>query len=139
MSKSILPGYPGDAFFPRIILIFTGIWTFILFIQQTFKNFKLINSNESNNEENVYIYYKDIIFIFALSIIYIFFLDLIGFEILTFLFLFTLLVNRMDMNIKKSIIYSTIISFVSVILFWLIFIIFLKIPFSLKFLPFLLF
>ena len=68
MSKSILPGYPGDAFFPRIILIFTGIWTFLLFIQQTFKNFKLINSNESNNEENVYIYYKDIIFIFAFQL-----------------------------------------------------------------------
>ena len=60
MSKSILPGYPGDAFFPRLILIFTFFWTVILFLQNTLKNNILIKSKESNDEV-VEIYYKDII------------------------------------------------------------------------------
>ena len=138
MSKSILPGYPGDAFFPRLILIFTFFWTVILFLQNTLKNNILIKSKESNDEV-IEIYYKDIFFLFFISIIYILFLDLIGFEILTFIFLFVLLVNRLDTNIGKSILYSTIISFISMIVFWLTFIIFLRIPFPLKFLPFLLY
>ena len=136
MSKSILPGYPGDAFFPRLILIFTFFWTVILFLQNTLKNNILIKSKETNDEV-VEIYYKDIFFLFFISIIYILFLDLIGFEILTFIFLFVLLVTRLDISIGKSIFYSSIVSFISMIVFWLTFIIFLRIPFPLKFLPFL--
>ena len=138
MSKSILPGYPGDAFFPRLILIFTFFWTVILFFQNTLKNNILIKSNETNDEV-IEIYYKDIFFLFFISIIYILFLDLIGFEILTFIFLFVLLVSRLDISIGKSIFYSSIVSFISMIIFWLTFIIFLRIPFPLKFLPFLIY
>ena len=138
MSKSILPGYPGDAFFPRLILIFTFFWTVILFFQNTLKNNILIKSNETNDEV-IEIYYKDIFFLFFISIIYILFLDLIGFEILTFIFLFVLLVTRLDISIGKSIFYSSIVSFISMIVFWLTFIIFLRIPFPLKFLPFLIY
>ena len=123
MSKSILPGYPGDAFFPRLILIFTFFWTVILFLQNTLKNNILIKSKETNDEV-VEIYYKDIFFLFFISIIYILFLDLIGFEILTFIFLFVLLVTRLDICIGKSIFYSSIVSFISMIVFWLTFIIF---------------
>ena len=138
MSKSILPGYPGDAFFPRLILIFTFFWTVILFLQNILKNNILIKSKETNDEV-VEIYYKDIFFLFFISIIYILFLDLIGFEILTFTFLFVLLVSRLDISIGKSIFYSSIVSFISMIVFWLTFIIFLRIPFPLKFLPFLIY
>ena len=138
MSKSILPGYPGDAFFPRLILIFTFFWTVILFLQNALKNNILINSKETNDEV-IEIYYKDIFFLFFISIIYILFLDLIGFEILTFIFLFVLLVSRLDISIGKSIFYSSIVSFISMIIFWLTFIIFLRIPFPLKFLPFLIY
>tara|TARA_B100001027_G_C16117462_1_gene263334 strand:+ start:139 stop:555 length:417 start_codon:yes stop_codon:yes gene_type:complete len=138
MSKSILPGYPGDAFFPRLILIFTFFWTVILLFQNTLKNNILIKSNETNDEV-IEIYYKDIFFLFFISIIYILFLDLIGFEILTFIFLFVLLVSRLDISIGKSIFYSSIVSFISMIIFWLTFIIFLRIPFPLKFLPFLIY
>ena len=138
MSKSILPGYPGDAFFPRLILIFSIFWTLILLLQNLIKNLSLFKSSD-DKEIDIEIYFKDIIFLFLISIIYIMFLDLIGFEILTFLFLFVLLVNRLDLNIGKSIFYSSLISFVSMIIFWFVFIIFLKIPFSLKFLPFLLY
>ena len=138
MSKSILPGYPGDAFFPRLILIFTFFWTVILLFQNTLKNNILIKSNETNDEV-IEIYYKDIFFLFFISIIYILFLDLIGFEILTFTFLFVLLVSRLDISIGKSIFYSSIVSFISMIVFWLTFIIFLRIPFPLKFLPFLIY
>ena len=138
MSKSILPGYPGDAFFPRLILIFSLFWTLILLLQNLIKNLSLFKSSD-DKEIDIEIYFKDIIFLFLISIIYILFLDLIGFEILTFLFLFVLLVNRLDLNLGKSIFYSSLISFVSMIIFWFVFIIFLKIPFSLKFLPFLLY
>ena len=138
MSKSILPRYPGDAFFPRLILIFSIFWTLILLLQNLIKNLSLFKSSD-DKEIDIEIYFKDIIFLFLISIIYILFLDLIGFEILTFLFLFVLLVNRLDLNLGKSIFYSSLISFVSMIIFWFFFIIFLKIPFSLKFLPFLLY
>lgn len=138
MSKSILPGYPGDAFFPRLILIFSLFWTLILLLQNLIKNLSLFKSSD-DKEIDIEIYFKDIIFLFLISIIYIMFLDLIGFEILTFLFLFVLLINRLDLNFRKSIFYSSLISFVSMIIFWFVFIIFLKIPFSLKFLPFLLY
>ena len=138
MSKSILPGYPGDAFFPRLILIFSIFWTAILLFQNLIKNFSLLKSSE-DKETDIEIYFKDIAFLFFISIIYILFLDIIGFEILTFSFLFILLVNRLDLNLGKSIFYSSLISFLSMIIFWFVFIIFLKIPFALKFLPFLLY
>ena len=138
MSKSILPGYPGDAFFPRLILIFSIFWTAILLFQNLIKNFSLLKSSE-DKETDIEIYFKDIAFLFFISIIYILFLDIIGFEILTFSFLFVLLVNRLDLNLRKSIFYSSLISFTSMIIFWFVFIIFLKIPFALKFLPFLLY
>ena len=138
MSKSILPGYPGDAFFPRLILLFTFFWSVILFLQNTFKKNILIKSKETN-DDIIEIYFKDIFFLFFISIIYILFLDLIGFEILTFAFLFILLVSRLDLNLRKSVLYSSIISFISMIVFWLTFIIFLRIPFPLKFLPFLIY
>lgn len=138
MSKSILPGYPGDAFFPRLILIFSIFWTAILLFQNLIKNFSLLKSSE-DKETDIEIYFKDIVFLFFISIIYILFLDVIGFEILTFSFLFVLLVNRLDLNLGKSIFYSSLISFISMIIFWFVFIIFLKIPFALKFLPFLLY
>ena len=138
MSKSILPGYPGDAFFPRLILIFSIFWTTILLFQNLIQNFSLLKSSE-DKETDIEIYFKDIAFLFFISIIYILFLDIIGFEILTFSFLFILLVNRLDLNLGKSIFYSSLISFLSMIIFWFVFIIFLKIPFALKFLPFLLY
>tara|TARA_Y100000022_G_C13250715_1_gene377077 strand:- start:1288 stop:1794 length:507 start_codon:yes stop_codon:yes gene_type:complete len=138
MSKSILPGYPGDAFFPRLILIFSIFWTAILLFQNLIKNFSLLKSSE-DKETDIEIYFKDIAFLFFISIIYILFLDIIGFEVLTFSFLFVLLVNRLDLNLGKSIFYSSLISFISMIIFWFVFIIFLKIPFALKFLPFLIY
>ena len=101
MSKSILPGYPGDAFFARLILLFTFLWTIILFLQKISKKFTIIKSNDDDSGY-VEIYYKDIIFLFFISILYIIFLDLIGFEILTISFLFILLLNRMDLGFKKS-------------------------------------
>ena len=85
MSKSILPGYPGDAFFPRLILIFSIFWTLILLLQNLIKNLSLFKSSD-DKEIDIEIYFKDIIFLFLISIIYILFLDLIGFEILTFIF-----------------------------------------------------
>ena len=61
MSKSILPGYPGDAFFPRLILIFTFFWTVILFLQNTLKNNILINYFDDNNfTQNLKIKQNDI-------------------------------------------------------------------------------
>ena len=138
MSKSILPGYPGDAFFPRLILIFSLFWTSILLLQNLIKNFSLFKSSD-DKETDIEIYFKDITFLFLISIIYILFLDFIGFEILTFSFLFVLLVNRLDLNLGKSILYSSLISFISMMIFWFVFIIFLRIPFSLKFLPFLIY
>jgi hypothetical protein len=138
MSKSILPGYPGDAFFPRLILIFLLFWTSILLLQNLIKKFSLFKSSD-DKETDIEIYFKDITFLFLISIIYILFLDFIGFEILTFSFLFVLLVNRLDLNLGKSMLYSSLISFISMMIFWFVFIIFLRIPFSLKFLPFLIY
>ena len=131
MSKSILPGYPGDAFFPRLILIFSLFWTLILLLQNLIKNLSLFKSSD-DKETDIEIYFKDIIFLFLISIIYIMFLDLIGFEILTFLFLFVLLINRLDLNLRKSIFYSSLISFIYDN-FLVCFYNFLKIPFLLNF------
>ena len=52
MSKSILPGYPGDAFFPRLILLFTLFWTIILFFQKISKKFTIIKSNEDDSQKS---------------------------------------------------------------------------------------
>jgi hypothetical protein len=109
-----------------------------LLLQNLIKKFSLFKSSD-DKETDIEIYFKDITFLFLISIIYILFLDFIGFEILTFSFLFVLLVNRLDLNLGKSILYSSLISFISMMIFWFVFIIFLRIPFSLKFLPFLIY
>ena len=63
MSKSILPWYPGDAFFPRLILIFSIFWTLILLLQNLIKNLSLFKSSD-DKEIDIEIYFKDIIFLF---------------------------------------------------------------------------
>jgi hypothetical protein len=118
--------------------LFTLFWTIILFFQKISKKFTIIKSNEDDSGM-VEIYFKDIAFLFIISILYSSFLELIGFEILTFIFLFSLLINRMDLSFKKSFFYSSILSCISMFIFWLVFIIFLRIPFPLKFLPFLIY
>ena len=100
MSKSILPGILV-MLFSKTYFNFSLFWTLILLLQNLIKNLSLFKSSD-DKETDIEIYFKDIIFLFLISIIYIMFLDLIGFEILTFLFLFVLLVNRLDLNLGKS-------------------------------------
>ena len=138
MAPSYLPGYPGDSFFPRLILIFLIFWNLLLIFQNLKKPF-ILSSSEKDREDFIEIYYKEILKLFIVSLIYIYSIELIGFEILTSLFLFILLIERMDYTFQKSLIFSLLISISTMFIFWIIFIIFLKIPFPLKFLPFLIY
>ena len=45
MSKSILPGYPGDAFF-KTHFNFSIFWTLILLTQNLIKNLSLFKSSD---------------------------------------------------------------------------------------------
>ena len=60
MAPSYLPGYPGDSFFPRLILIFLIFWNVLLIFQNLKKPF-ILSSSEKDREDFIEIYYKEIL------------------------------------------------------------------------------
>ncbi|HUF82755.1 MAG TPA: tripartite tricarboxylate transporter TctB family protein [Burkholderiales bacterium] len=93
MVPPSLPGYPGDAFFPRAVLIFSGIWAAIILLRGLF----LSQAAATRHEEAPYftVHWPEFVSVIVLVLVYAELLEPVGFEITTIVFMMVLLIPRL--------------------------------------------
>jgi hypothetical protein len=136
-SPSMLPGYPGDSFFPRLVLGFT-LFCCALILFRTGKTLFADNAPvvvNADKKTTVTIELLPFSFIILLVLAYIFLLPVIGFETCTFLFLFILLITRWFEDWKPRIIKVGVLSLGTALFFYFAFVILLNVSFPVKLLP----
>lgn len=136
MSPPILPGYPGDSFFPRIAIIFAVICALIVLLKGVF----LPRGAQLAAGENTSfpLRWLDFVSICILVVTYGEMLNLLGFEIVTFVLMTVILVPRIAVggfSIARSVAYAAGTSLVTTFIFYVAFGLLLRIPLPLFFLP----
>jgi len=128
---SMLPGYPGDAFFPRIVLGFSLFFCASIIFRRG-KELFFGGSVASGEGETVTIDLVQFTYIIALVLAFIFLLPVLGFEACTFLFMFILLIARWFDKLKTRIIKVGLLSLVVSLFFYFSFVILLNVAFPVK-------
>jgi len=144
MPASILPGYPGDGFFPRIALIMVLIFSAIIIFREVSQVYQSSRHPAGEDEQSqqpdassrpVELDVMETVFVIVLSIGYISMLDLIGFEIATVCFMFVLLLPRIILPLPKAILASLAGALTTMVLAYSAFVIGLNVQLPLKYLP----
>ena len=130
-APSMLPGYPGDAFFPRLIIGFGLTWCGVLLFRLS-RGSDIVVIDE-HSEVSVPLRSFSLICCYVLG--YVLLLDSIGFEITTFLFVSALFATRLRGNRSQRFFRTLLISFITTIFCWAIFAIVLNVNFPVKLLP----
>lgn len=93
MVPSSLPGYPGDAFFPRAVLVFSVFWAVIILL----RGFFLPQAAATAYEEapRLTLHWPEFVSVIALVLLYAELLEPVGFEISTVALMMALLVPRL--------------------------------------------
>ncbi len=135
MQPPYEPGYPGDAFFPRLALGFSIIWALI----SLGRGFFLPQAAQARGGEEPYLqaHWVEFASVIALVYIYAVLLEPIGFEITTIVFMMCLLVPRMraESVLREALLLGFVLSLVTMIVLYLGLVPMLNIPLPLKFLP----
>ena len=134
MVPSILPGYPGDAFFPRMVLVFCILWAVIILLRGL-----LVSGGTARGGEDptLSLNLLEILVVSVLVLLFAKLLPIVGFEILTVVFMMVLLVPRcyvtdtMQQAVKKSLMLSVGVMLILYLAFGPL----LKIALPLAFLP----
>ena len=128
---SMLPGYPGDAFFPQLIIVFGLIWCAILL-------YRLMSGGDiitSDDEAVVEIPIGGFVAVCLYVVAYVMLLDPLGFEITTFLFMSVLFLTRFRGELPARIVRIVIVSLITTIVSWACFAIVLNVNVPVKILP----
>lgn len=137
MVPSSLPGYPGDAFFPRAVLIFSAAWAAIMLA----RGFFLPQSAAASYEESPHftLHWLEFAWVIALVLLYAVLLEPVGFEITTVVFMMVLLVPRLmappRMRLGKAVAQSFALSLGAMLILYAGLGPALKIGLPLRFLP----
>lgn len=138
MMPSILTGYPGDAFFPRIVLCAILLFATILLVGSLRAQFNPPPEPSALPEENEQRFPIDLLelaTILVLSLGYMALIRPLGFEIVTAVFLFILLERRLRMPTGRRIIISASISIIAMMLIYVLFILGLRVSLPLLVFP----
>ena len=130
-AEPMLKGYPGDAFFPQLIIGFGLIWCAILL-------YRLMNRRDILTKDDasiVTIPIGNFILICVYVVAYVMLLTPLGFEITTFLFMSLLFLTRFRGELKGRLIRIMIVSLITTIVSWACFAIILNVSFPVKILP----
>ncbi|NRB18850.1 MAG: tripartite tricarboxylate transporter TctB family protein [Rhodobacteraceae bacterium] len=145
LPASILPGYPGDGFFPKISLAVILVFGSLLLIReylapepepepaQTAKNTD--EDDDDNSSGPIEFDLVEASLILGLSLGYMYLLKPLGLEIATTLFMFALLFPRLLMPAPKAAAVALAGALVTMVLVYFAFVIGLNVPLPLKFLP----
>jgi putative tricarboxylic transport membrane protein len=133
MMPSILPGYPGDAFYPRLVLGFSAIFALIILARGIFLPQAAAAAGHEASTFDVH--WLELVAVFALSIIYIAVLEPIGFEVATTLFMLCLIGPRLLMPPLKALVIGSAAGVATMLFLYVCFVPLLKTFLPLKFLP----
>jgi len=136
MMPPILPGYPGDSFFPRLVLAFGVICAVTILIKAalTPRGAQLV----AGESPSFSIHWLEFLSVCVLVLAYGVFLERIGFEIATFVLMMALLGPRMAAGSDhpaRSVGYAFILSLATSLFAYVGFGLLLRIPLPLQFLP----
>jgi hypothetical protein len=137
MMPAILPGYPGDAFFPRLVLGFCMIWAVILLVRGSF----LSQEAAAAGYEALHLslHWLEFVSVAVLVLLYAFLLEPVGFEVTTVVFLMVLLVPRLlagpGARPARAVLLALALSLATMLILYLGLGPALKIALPLKFLP----
>lgn len=136
MTPPILLGYPGDAFFPRVVLIYALICAGFILVRGLLlpRGTPLISSEAATFS----IHWPEFVSVCVLVIAYGILLVPIGFEITTFVMLMVLLTPRIHaggVSIGRSLIYAVALALPTTFICYVSFGLLLRIPLPLLFLP----
>ncbi|HAA91057.1 MAG TPA: hypothetical protein DCS82_13100 [Rhodospirillaceae bacterium] len=129
--QSMLPGYPGDAFFPQLIIGFGLIWCAILL-------YRLMSGKDLITTDDVAVVVipvRDFILVCVYVVAYVMLLTPLGFEITTFLFMSVLFLTRFRGELKARLVRIVIVSLITTLVSWACFAIILNVNFPVKILP----
>ncbi len=136
MTPPILPGYPGDSFFPRLVLIFGFICAATILIKTMLRpRGAQLAAGEAPSFS---IHWVEYLTVCALVIGYGLLLVPVGFEIMTFVLLLALLGPRMaglSDHPARSLGYAFALSLATTLVAYVGFGLLLRIPLPLQFLP----
>lgn len=135
MQPPYEPGYPGDAFFPRLALGFSIIWALIVLG----RGFFLPPEAQSAGGEDPYLqaHWLEFASIVVFVYLYALLLEPVGFEIMTIVLMMCLLVPRMraESAPRGALLLGFLLSLATMLILYLGLVPMLNIPLPLKFLP----
>ena len=136
MTPPILPGYPGDSFFPRLVLIFGLICAATILIKAMLR--RRGAQLAAGEAPSFSIHWVEYLTVCALVIGYGLLLVPVGFEIMTFVLMLALLGPRMvvlSYHPARSLGYAFALSLATTLVAYVGFGLLLRIPLPLQFLP----
>lgn len=128
-APSLLPGYPGDAFFPRIVLAFILLCVAIIIFQAYRAHRKEAGAGW------IHIDVRGLVIAVCFTTAYVFLLAAIGFEVATFLFLVGLLTARLQATGVRAWVTAGLVSAAATMVLYVCFVLLLGVDMPLLFLP----
>jgi hypothetical protein len=145
MSPPILPGYPGDAFFPQLTMGIILICGIPLLINRYRDHVNGHSKIEGEADETFNIDIRGFMIVAAISLSFPFLLPVLGFEIVTFTILTVLFVTRfyevvsaetLTLNIfRRALIKAAIMAMITMCSLYFIFVILLNVSMPVMFFP----
>ena len=137
MTPSFLPGYPGDASFPRVIIVFSMICAVVILLRGLL--LKQSASAMGYSSSSISIHWPEFVSVPIMVLLYAVLLEPVGFEIVTVAMLMVLLVPRMlaapGARPARAVMQAVALSVASMFVLYLALGLFLKISLPLQFLP----
>lgn len=132
-APSLLPGYPGDAFFPRIVLTFMLLCAAAVIFDTLTAHRKAGKEDAAPGQIQIDVRGLAIVSAFVVGYIVVF--STIGFEIASFLFLTGLLRGRLNATGMRAWVTAALVSAAAVLILYVCFVLLLGVDMPLLFLP----
>jgi putative tricarboxylic transport membrane protein len=136
MMPPILPGYPGDSFFPRLVLLFGLVCAVTILIKAALKPRGV--QLAAGEDQSFSFHWVEFLSVCVLVVGYGLLLEPVGFEITTFVLMLALLAPRMAAGSDhpaRSLGYAFALSLATTLFAYVGFGLLLRIPLPLLFLP----
>ncbi len=131
MQPPLLVGYPGDAFFPRLVIGFTAIWNVVLLVRLA-----LAPLPEADPEDHFVSFdWLEFLIVIVLVGAYAALMERLGFEVTTVAFVAALLIPRLRMPWPTALALGLTVAVMTMLVLWAVFALSLKVPLPLSHLP----
>lgn len=146
MTPPVLEGYPGDSFFPRLIIIVILLFGALILINRTRDHIKGRDKSGGDEVSETYSFdLRGFLIIGAISLSFPVLLPFLGFEIVTFVILTILYATRFEEYItaevvtktivRRVVVKASIIAFITMIILYFIFVAVLGVGIPVNFFP----